>query len=63
MEFAGQKNGQYTQGALREVVEQEPLMLGLMFPQGHGAWTASLVPIETSIAWQYLETLGDFRKK
>jgi FMNH2-dependent dimethyl sulfone monooxygenase len=58
MEFAGQKRSQHTQGSMRELVEQEPLMLGLMFPQGQGAWTASLIPIETSIEWQYLETLA-----
>ena len=55
---ADQKNSHYTQHSLREVVEREPLMLGLMFPQGQGAWTASLTPIETSIAWNYLEELA-----
>ncbi len=37
MEPAGQKSSRYTQGSMRKVVEQEPLMLGLMFPQSHGA--------------------------
>lgn len=58
MEPAGQKNSHETQGSMRQVVEREPLMLGLMFPQGHGAWTASRIQIETSIEWQYLETLA-----
>jgi FMNH2-dependent dimethyl sulfone monooxygenase len=58
MEPVGWKNSQDTQSSMREVVEREPLMLGLMFPQGQGAWTASLIPIETSIAWRYLEELA-----
>jgi FMNH2-dependent dimethyl sulfone monooxygenase len=58
MEPIAQKNSHYTQNSMREVVEREPLMLGLMFPQGQGAWTASLIPIETSIAWSYLEELA-----
>lgn len=58
MEPAGQKSSRYGQGSMREIVEREPLMLGLMFPQSHGAWTASLIPIETSIEWSYLEELA-----
>lgn len=43
---------------MREIVEQQPLLLGLMFPQGQGAWTASLIPTETCIEWPYLESLA-----
>jgi hypothetical protein len=49
MEPAARKNSHYPQNSPCEVVEREPLVLGLMFLQGQGAWTASLIPIETSI--------------
>nr|ART37398.1 E115 [uncultured bacterium]ART38457.1 G411 [uncultured bacterium] len=58
MEPVGQHSRHRTVRTMRDVVEQEPLMLGLMFPQGQGAWTASLIPIETRIEWNYLEELA-----
>jgi alkanesulfonate monooxygenase SsuD/methylene tetrahydromethanopterin reductase-like flavin-dependent oxidoreductase (luciferase family) len=42
----------------REAIEREPLILGLMFPQGQGAWTASFVPTETTIEWEFLQSLA-----
>jgi alkanesulfonate monooxygenase SsuD/methylene tetrahydromethanopterin reductase-like flavin-dependent oxidoreductase (luciferase family) len=42
----------------REAIEREPLILGLMFPQGQGAWTASFLPTETTIEWDFLESLA-----
>jgi len=42
----------------REIIEREPLILGLMFPQGQGAWTASLAPTETTIEWNFLASLA-----
>jgi FMNH2-dependent dimethyl sulfone monooxygenase len=44
--------------SMREVVEREPLMLGLMFPQGQGAWTVSFAPTETTIEWEFLKSLA-----
>jgi hypothetical protein len=37
----------------REAIEREPLTLGLMFPQGQGAWTASFAPTETTIEREF----------
>lgn len=48
---------------MRELVEQQPLLLGLMFPQGQGVWTASLVSSETCIQWHYLESLARLADK
>ena len=42
----------------REMIEREPLILGLMFPQGQGAWTASFAPTETTIEWDFLASLA-----
>lgn len=42
----------------REMIEREPLILGLMFPQGQGAWTASFEPTETTIEWSFLSSLA-----
>ena len=36
MEPAGQKRSRYEQASMRDLVEGEPLMLGLMFPQSPG---------------------------
>lgn len=55
MEPTGQKNSHDTQGSIREVVGREPLLLGPMFPR---SLATSLIPIETSIAWSYLEELA-----
>jgi len=40
------------------MIEREPLILGLMFPQGQGAWTASFAPTETTIEWNFLTSVA-----